>query len=227
MEAHEEAEKAESLAAAKEILGRTGETEEVDEDEESQPRRKYVRDVRFHNPDAKFVMLYELALKHIIYAERHLGEVCYFPAEIEEKLEKLGMFQPKYGFQYVRKPFSLVRPNLGLVARRTVAENVEHLDTSFRRVIVAGKPGTGKSFLLMQIAAAALMQNYIVIAVPRGPTLLAGFFWVGADFLQGWIWWIIGRRMHPTRKECGINRWSMWLQCCLARDKRVDNNFPK
>jgi len=78
------------------------------------------------------------------------------------------MFQPKYGFQFMRKPVSLIRPNSGLIARRLLSSAVEDRGTEYRRVIVAGKGGTGKSFILMQIAAVALLKNYIVVAVPRG-----------------------------------------------------------
>ena len=70
----------------------------------------------------------------------------------------------------MRRPVCLIRPNTGLVARQLLAEDVSHLGTKDRRVVVAGKPGTGKSFSLLQIAAAALMQKYVVVAVPRGIT---------------------------------------------------------
>lgn len=82
------------------------------------------------------------------------------------------MFNAKQGFQYMRRPICVIRPNMGLVARQLLAEDVWHLGTKDRRVIVAGKPGTGKSFMLLQIATLALMQNYVVIAVPRGMDLL-------------------------------------------------------
>lgn len=78
------------------------------------------------------------------------------------------MFNEKYGFQYMRQPICLIRPNIGLVARQLLAEDVVGLGTKERRVVVAGKPGTGKGFMLLQIAAVALMQNYVVIAIPRG-----------------------------------------------------------
>jgi Mrp family chromosome partitioning ATPase len=144
--------------------------EEVEEEERGHRRR--VRDAAFRNPDAKLVLSEELQTRHVVFSERHVGEIHSFPVKIEEKLEQLGMFNDKYPFQYMRKPHTVIRPHTGLVARRLLAGSVEHMDTRYRRVIVAGEGGTGKSFILMQIAAAALMKDYIVIAVPRGPLSL-------------------------------------------------------
>lgn len=96
-----------------------------------------------------------------------MGEVLTFPEPLVKKLEALGMFNKKQGFQYMRQPVCLIRHNTGLVARELFAQK-EGLGTEDRRVIVAGKGGTGKSFILLQMAALALMQEYVVIAVPRG-----------------------------------------------------------
>ena len=121
-----------------------------------------------HNPEAKFVLTYDLEVRHLLYSERHVGEVYSFPDPIIDQLLALGMFNLKQGFQYMRKPISMIRNNSGLVARQLLANEVGHLGTKDRRFVVAGKPGTGKSFILLQMAAMALMQRYVVIAVPRG-----------------------------------------------------------
>jgi hypothetical protein len=157
---------AKEVAAERERLH--GTSPDNGEVEEEGGHRRRARDVTFRNLDAKFVLAEELQTRHIVFSERHVGEIHSFPVKIEEKLEKLGMFNEKYGFQYMRKPHTVIRPHTGLVARRLLAGSVEHMDTRYRRVIVAGEGGTGKSFILMQIAAAALMKDYIVIAVPRG-----------------------------------------------------------
>ena len=163
-----EAEEVAKIAAAEKarLLGSSQDAEEV---EEEGGHRRRVRDVTFRNPDAKFVLSENLQTRHVVFSERHVGEIHSFPPKIEQKLEQLGMFNEKYGFQYTRKPHTVIRPNAGLVARRLLAGSVEHMDTGYRRVIVTGEGGTGKSFILMQIAAVALMKDYIVIAVPRGP----------------------------------------------------------
>lgn len=121
----------------------------------------------FNNPEAKFVPSLKLETRHLLYSERHVGEVFTFPDNIVKKLEALGLFNEKQGFQYMRQPICLIRHNTGLVARELFAQK-EGLGTQDRRVIVAGKGGTGKSFILLQMATMALMQDYIVIAVPRG-----------------------------------------------------------
>src|SRR5579862_9498828 len=108
------------------------------------------------NPEAKLVLLDDLEVRHLIYAERHVGEVLAFPEAIVDKLDVLEMFNEKYGYQYMRKPMSMIRQNTGLVARELLGQDVLHLGTKDRRVIVSGKGGTGKSFILLQIAAMAL-----------------------------------------------------------------------
>lgn len=120
------------------------------------------------NPEAKFVFMPELELRHLLYAERHIGEVVSFPEAAIEQLDTLGMLNARYGFQHMRQPAGLIRPNTGLVARQLLSQDVSHLGTKDRRVIVTGKGGSGKSFMLLQIAAMALMQKYVVVAVPCG-----------------------------------------------------------
>jgi len=122
------------------------------------------------NPNAKFVPFPNLMEEHLLQAERHVGDVVLFPSEILNRLNALGMVNEKLGFQYTRNAASVIRQNSGLVARELFAGNVRHLATKDRRVIVSGKGGTGKSFMLLQMAALALMQEYVVIAVPRGPS---------------------------------------------------------
>lgn len=110
----------------------------------------------------------DLELRHLLYAERHVGEVVAFPETVAARLESLGMFNEKQGFQFMRKPVSVIRHHTGLVGRELLAPDVANLGTKDRRVIVTGKGGTGKSFILLQMAAMALMQKYVVVAVPRG-----------------------------------------------------------
>ena len=139
--------------------------------EEPLPKKADRQLFQHHNPEAKFVLTHDLEIRHLLYSERHVGEVYSFPEPVIEQLHSLGMFSPKQGFQYMRKPICMIRNNTGLVARQLLAKEVEHLGTKDRRVIVAGKPGTGKSFILLQMAAMALMQKYVVFAVPRGTYL--------------------------------------------------------
>jgi primosomal protein N' len=124
--------------------------------------------VKFYNPKAKVNLTRDLELRHLLYAERHVGGVHSFPDEVTRKLNILGMFNEKQGFNYMPKPISMIRPNSGLVARQLLAEAVTPLGTKERRVLISGKSGSGKSFILLQMAAMALMQDYVVIAVPRG-----------------------------------------------------------
>lgn len=136
--------------------------------EEPLPKKTDRKVFQHYNPEAKFVLTYDLEVRHLLYSERHVGEVYSFPEPIIDQLHALGMFNPKQGFQYMRKPICMIRNNTGLVARQLLAKEVGHLGTKNRRVVVAGKPGTGKSFILLQMAAMAMLQRYVVFAVPRG-----------------------------------------------------------
>jgi DNA replication protein DnaC len=169
----EQAEQGTFIAAEVKNLQRREQQQQLGEEEEEEYEnvdsylKEYNRHVDSCNPKAMLVWIDRLKSRHLLYAERHVGQVFTFGSRIERKLEMLGMIQPKYGFQFMRSSMSVIRSNSGLVARKLLS-NTEDWDSSERRVIVAGKSGTGKSFILMQIAAAALMQKYIVIAVPRG-----------------------------------------------------------
>lgn len=147
------------------------EEEEVEEEEDPKDARKRVQ---FRNPNAKYVQMREIELRHLMYAERHVGEVLAIPEKIVGQLADLGMFNRSQGFQYMRSPMCLLRPSTGIVARELFAQDITHLGSKDRRVIVAGKGGNGKSFVLLQMATLALLQKYVVVAVPRGISGLEG-----------------------------------------------------
>ena len=170
------AEREAALAARKNappLQQRPSEEEEVEEEEEESPKEARKR-VQFLNPKAKFVPTREMELRHLMYAERHIGEVLAIPEGIVGQLADLGMFNRSQGFQYMRRPVCLLRPSTGIVARELFARDITHLGSKDRRVIVAGKGGNGKSFVLLQMATLALLQKYVVVAVPRGISVLEG-----------------------------------------------------
>jgi Mitochondrial ribosomal death-associated protein 3 len=122
----------------------------------------------YQNPNAKFFIVSELEERHLLHSEQYFGEVVAFPENVVGRLASLGMFNEKQGFHLMRQPVSVIRNNSGLVARELFAQDIRHLGTDKRRVLVTGKGGSGKSFILLQMAAMALMQKYVVVAVPRG-----------------------------------------------------------
>jgi Mitochondrial ribosomal death-associated protein 3 len=110
----------------------------------------------------------ELSWDRLQAAERYIGEIVLFPRSISERMNQLGLFNRKMGFQYTRTPYTMLRESSGLVYRALFGSHVQGDSTFRRRVIVAGKEGTGKTWILMQLAALAMMQDYIVITVPQG-----------------------------------------------------------
>ena len=148
-----------------------GYTEKIGGLNRMQLKEQKKANVVYMNPEAKLVPTDELETKHLLFSDGHVGEVLSFPIDISTKLHALGMFNKKQGFQYLKRPVSMIRSSTGLVARELFAPELSGFGTKDRRVLVTGKGGSGKSFILLQMAAMALMKNYVVIAVPRGKLL--------------------------------------------------------
>ena len=177
-----EREAARTAAAAVSRRPQNGEEHQDKEDDDQMSPKEASKIVKWNNPRAKFVLTREMELRHLMYSERHVGEVLAIPERVSNQLASLGMFNQHQGFQYMRRPVCVMRHNTGLVARELFAQDVSALGTRDRRVIVTGKGGNGKSFILLQMATLALMQDYVVIAVPRGASIVLG---CGADERDG------------------------------------------
>ncbi|KAJ7281685.1 mitochondrial ribosomal death-associated protein 3-domain-containing protein [Mycena rebaudengoi] len=72
-----------------------------------------------------------------------------------------------YMFRVLSKPCSLVRDTTLSVIRA-----LEESKASFSSLVLNGRPGTGKSFLLLQAAEYAKATGWIVLYIPRGKSLV-------------------------------------------------------
>ncbi|KAJ7208445.1 mitochondrial ribosomal death-associated protein 3-domain-containing protein [Mycena rebaudengoi] len=70
-------------------------------------------------------------------------------------------------FRVLSKPCSLVRDTTLSVIRA-----LEESKASFSSLVLNGRPGTGKSFLLLQAAEYAKATGWIVLYIPRGKSLV-------------------------------------------------------
>jgi primosomal protein N' len=146
---------------------------EADEKYTKEDHKKF----SFLNPQARFVRRSELSEDRIYAAERYVGETFLFPRAICLGLSALGLLSKRQGFQYTRSPYTMLRESSGLAYRALLGPHVSGLRSTQRRVIIAGKEGSGKTWILLQMAAMALKQGYIVIAVPQGgPSLFRDSF---------------------------------------------------
>jgi small subunit ribosomal protein S29 len=149
------------------------------------------------------------------------------------------MFNEKQGFHLMRRPVSVIRNNSGLVARELFAQDVSHLGTDKRRVLVTGKGGSGKSFILLQMATMALMQKYVVVAVPRGISWVA--LTLGMDLVDNRTSYMldletmrfhqseyISNMLSRTRKACSSFLRNVLIsatQLTKGRDESEDDNW--
>ncbi|OLL26844.1 37S ribosomal protein S23, mitochondrial [Neolecta irregularis DAH-3] len=96
------------------------------------------------------------------------GSCLASSAAITAKLSTLQVFHPCQGFQY----FYQFSP----VIRNETIDLCQRLDgkasSEMRRCLLTGPAGSGKSVLLLQAQVHALMNDWIVIAVPRGLELV-------------------------------------------------------
>lgn len=106
------------------------------------------------------------------YADPNMvGKMVGLPGDVVDSLRALESFKPRQGWGFFRRPATLVREET-----LEFGKHIEHCATSeteketMRRLIVGDK-GTGKSVLLLQAQAMALMAGWVVIHIPEGKSL--------------------------------------------------------
>lgn len=96
------------------------------------------------------------------------GQVLGLSNEVIDSLRAIEAFKPTQGWSLFRRPATLVRRETAEVAR--LLHDVEANKTSVRRVIY-GERGSGKSVLLLQAKAMALLKGWVVVHIPEGEDL--------------------------------------------------------
>ncbi|KAF2456679.1 mitochondrial ribosomal death-associated protein 3-domain-containing protein [Lineolata rhizophorae] len=97
--------------------------------------------------------------------------VLALPGAVVDQLRLLGAFKPTQGWKYFRRPATLMRAESLRLA--SVVDGMAEGKEPFR-AIVSGERGTGKSALLTQAMAMALLKNWVVISIPDPKDLILG-----------------------------------------------------
>ena len=97
------------------------------------------------------------------------GRVLGFNDETVDALRAAEAFKPRQGWSLFRRPASLIRKETAQLANdlATIANS-----KNVSRKMVFGEKGSGKSVLLLQAQAMALLKDWIVVHFPEGQDLV-------------------------------------------------------
>ena len=102
-----------------------------------------------------------------VASEESIGQVFSIPGPIVDRLRAVEAFKPHQGWSLFRRPAMLMR-------KETVefGKAIENISTggqaqSIRRVLV-GERASGKTVMLLQVMALAMLKNWVVINIPEG-----------------------------------------------------------
>lgn len=97
------------------------------------------------------------------------GKILGLPGMLVDRLRAAGAFKPTQSWAMFKRPTTLVRPETVEVAN-IIGANQK--GSSGQRIILTGERGSGKSVLLLQTQALALLKDWIVITLPEGEQFL-------------------------------------------------------
>ena len=133
-------------------------------------RKAYRKRVVLSNVNALDVQgMKELSSDSLMGSEAR-GTMLALPGTVVDQLRALEAFKARQGWKLFRKPGVLVRDESVRIGR--VLEEAEN-ETGRRthRMIISGAKGVGKSTMLLQAMATALVKGWIVISIPNGKYL--------------------------------------------------------
>lgn len=122
------------------------------------------------NPSAPKVDLKQSQVS--LYKEEMKGSILETPQSVVLQLYALDVMQRQGGYQYFSQFATILRDSTiklaEIMAKDTSSQN--------RRILVDGPAGCGKSVTLLQAISLALQQRWLVIAIPRGESLVDSSF---------------------------------------------------
>lgn len=101
----------------------------------------------------------------------NIGQVLGFDSPLIDPLRAAEAFKRTQNWKWYNRPGTLIRPESVQIAEMIQGVNPKSKESQTFRVIFSGERGTGKSLMLLQAQAMALMKGWIVISIPEGPYL--------------------------------------------------------
>lgn len=107
---------------------------------------------------------------HNMAEQSQIGQVLGLNGGLLDQLREINAFKPTQNWNMFRKPGTLIRRESVELARTLMDVMAGYAEDKPRTVrqIVAGDRGTGKSLMLLQVAAMAFLNEWVVINVPEG-----------------------------------------------------------
>jgi small subunit ribosomal protein S29 len=93
------------------------------------------------------------------------GTIMGLPGPLVDRLRALGAFKPTQSWGMFKRPATLIRPETLEIANVMSGETESN---PTQRLILTGERGSGKSVLLLQAQALALLKDWVVITIPDG-----------------------------------------------------------
>lgn len=104
-----------------------------------------------------------------IASDESKGRVLGVPDRVVDKLRALEAFRPGQSWGLFRRPHVLVRSETVQLGKMMQSAKEEK---STLKLVVNGGKVTGKSTMLLQAMSHALLNNWVVIHIPEGPSAL-------------------------------------------------------
>jgi small subunit ribosomal protein S29 len=107
---------------------------------------------------------------HNMAEQSQIGQVLGLNGGLLDQLREINAFKPTQNWNMFRKPGTLIRRESVELARTLMDVMAGYAEDKPRTVrqIVTGDRGTGKSLMLLQVAAMAFLNEWVVINVPEG-----------------------------------------------------------
>lgn len=106
-----------------------------------------------------------------------VGKVVGIPGSLVDRLRIVQAFKPSQGWSLFRRPAMLIREET--VEYGKLMQELAASKKSVRRVLV-GERGSGKSVMLLQAMAMAMIKSWVVISIPDGTSLAIHQWHIGS-----------------------------------------------
>ena len=107
----------------------------------------------------------------MIVDDRIRGSVVGIPGEIVDRLRAVEAFKPAQGWSLFRRPAMLTRRETIDLGREIESISKGGVNDTIRRVYV-GERSSGKTVMLLQAMAMAMLKGWVVINIPDGTFIL-------------------------------------------------------